>query len=81
MEEAQKDEERKAKAEQIKADLKRLAEGTSCTEQDERLVQSLLRFIGMPRAVVTCGIVYPEGTGQPFSIHSIAKQLLTAVEA
>jgi hypothetical protein len=56
--------------------LMNLASGNQSTEEDARAMQNLLRQKAYPRAVVTCGVVYLEGMGQPIDIHSCAKLIL-----
>lgn len=64
----------------IKERLELLATSTSSDDHDDRMVQMLLRKLGFPNAVVTCGVCYPEGKGQPLDIHTAAKQLLQAAK-
>jgi hypothetical protein len=44
-------------------------------------MQNLLRRVGFPNAVVTLGIVYLSGYGNPVDIHSTAKMMLEKVPA
>jgi len=64
--------------------LEGLANSTSSTEEDGKYMESMLRMMRFPRAVVVCGIVYLEGHGTmdspPTSIHSIAKTILDQYE-
>jgi len=66
----------------VKEWLDGLAGGTSSTDKDSRMMQSLLHRVGFPEAIVTCGIVYLAGKGTleapPTSIHSVVKMLLAA---
>lgn len=55
--------------------LSDLANAVISTESDSSKMQNLLRRIGFPKAVVTIGVVYPEGSGKPVSIHSMAKMI------
>jgi predicted butyrate kinase (DUF1464 family) len=65
----------------VKQWLEELASSTQSTEKDSRMMQNLLRRIGLHNAVVTCGIVYPSGYGMPLDIHSMARELLSKVSA
>jgi len=60
----------------VKEWLQDLAETNTSTEYDERMMQKLTRKCGFVNCVVTCGIVYLEGKGDPMSIHTIAKEIL-----
>lgn len=55
----------------------------SSGEKDWSKIEILLRKIGFPKAIVTCGIVYLEGKGTieapPTSIHTIATMLLSQI--
>lgn len=55
--------------------LDNLGGRNSSDETDDRAMQKLLRAKLFPRAVVTCGVVYFEGGGQPFPINEVANQL------
>jgi len=63
----------------IKDWLQELANSNTSTEKDDKAFQIILRRIGFPKAIVTCGIVYFEGQGTieapPMSINSVAKYL------
>jgi predicted butyrate kinase (DUF1464 family) len=63
----------------VKEWLEGLANSTQSTEKDSRMMQNLLRRIGLHNAVVTCGVVYPSGYGMPMDIHSMARELLSRV--
>jgi len=60
--------------------LEELAGNTQSSEHDSTKMVNLLRKVGFPQAVVTCGIVYLEGNGTidapPMSIHGMAKMLV-----
>lgn len=56
--------------------LEGLANSTSSSEDDSSIMESMLRRMRFPKAVVTCGVVYIEGRGRPTSIHSMAKMIL-----
>jgi len=60
--------------------LESLAKTDTSVEKDSAMMQNLLRKVGFPNAVVTCGIVYAEGHGTiefpPISIHSMAGMLV-----
>ncbi len=58
--------------------LNKVASTNQSTGDDDTQMQTLLRRAGFPKAVVTCGIVYTEGAGQPVDIHSTAKAILNA---
>ena len=60
----------------VKEYLEELATSNTSTEYDERMMQNLTRKCGFPNSVVTCGIVYLEGKGQPIDIHIIAREIL-----
>ena len=65
--------------------LERLSTANTSSETDSRIMQAVLRQTGLyPNAVVVMGVVYLEGKGTmknpPTSIHSVAKQILQAVE-
>ena len=60
----------------VKEWLEGLAGTNTSSEKDSSMMQSLLRRIGFSSAVVTVGIVYPEGHGQPLDIHTMAKMML-----
>ena len=60
--------------------IKRLAETTSSSEDDGRLIEKFLPLLGYNNARVVCGVVYMEGSGNPISIHSTAKMILDVVE-
>lgn len=66
----------------VKQWLEGLANGTSSTDKDSRMMQNILHRVNFPQAIVTLGIVYLQGRGTieapPTSIHSVAKMLLTA---
>lgn len=56
--------------------LTTLATTTTSTEGDSHVMERLLRMAGFPKAVVVCGIVYPEGKGMTISIHEMARLIL-----
>ena len=60
--------------------LKTIREADTSTEEDSRLMQTLLRQLGYPHARVVSGIVYAEGKGTidspPTSIHTWARVIL-----
>jgi hypothetical protein len=59
--------------------INRLATSDTSTEIDGVTFQNLLRELGFPKAIVTCGIVYLDGQGTieftPTSINAIAKTI------
>lgn len=55
--------------------LNELANGDTCTEEDERMMKATLNRIGV-NASVTCGLVYLRPPCQPLSIQQMAKELL-----
>jgi len=66
-------------------EVKRLADATSTTEQDDKIFQHILRVTNMfPQAVVIYGIVYLDGHGTleapPAPICDVASMLLKALE-
>lgn len=64
--------------------LEDLAGRNTSTGDDEMLMVDILRKIGFPAAVVTCGIVYVDGKGTieapPVSIQAMAKVIVSAEE-
>lgn len=60
--------------------LESLSNSISSTDDDALKIQNLMKNLGFPNCVVTCGIVYLDGKGTmenpPRSIHSIAKMIL-----
>ena len=60
--------------------LEGLAGKTSSSEEDAHCMQNILRQKAYPRAVVTCGIVYLEGYGQPVDIHTCARLILDSAK-
>lgn len=60
--------------------LEELASKNSCTDEDCKTMERILRKIGLPKAVCVLGIVYLEGQGTidapPLPINMIAKMLL-----
>ena len=61
----------------VKEWLRDLTNRNASTEYDDKYMQTLTRKYGFPNSVVTCGIVYLEGKGEPMSIHTIAREILT----
>ena len=59
----------------IKSWLTKLSNTNTSPEQDSTRMANLLKRMGFPKARVVVGVVYPEGKGQPVSIHSMAKML------
>jgi len=60
----------------VKEWLQLLATTDTSTEYDDHMMQTLTHKCGFPRSVVTCGIVYLEGYGEPIDIHTIAREIL-----
>ena len=56
--------------------IEQLADSDTSTEDDWGLMQTYLRRSGMPKAVVTYGVVYPEGYGMPLSINKMAEVVM-----
>jgi hypothetical protein len=60
--------------------LQKMAQADTTTEDDDELMQALLRHVGFKQARVVCGIVYLKGRGTldapPTSIRTVAKSLL-----
>jgi len=56
--------------------LEQLAASDTSTEDDWGMMQTYLRRSGMPKAVVTYGVVYPEGYGPPLSINKMAEVIM-----
>jgi len=57
--------------------LQGVARDATSTDADSAKLQALLHRCGFPTAVVTCGVVYLDGTqpGQPLSIQQVAQRL------
>ena len=66
--------------ESVKTWLNKLAAGSISEDRDNAIMQNILKRVGFPNAVVTCGVVYPLGSGQPKDIHSMAKELIEICE-
>jgi hypothetical protein len=64
------------KKQTVKEWLEELAKSNQSTDKDSLRMENCLKVIGFPSARVLLGIVYPEGSGQPVSIHSMARMLL-----
>ena len=64
--------------------LEQLATTSTSDERDDRKMQNLLRRVGYPGAICTCGIVYLKGHGTPdappMPIQPVAKQLVNTVK-
>ena len=58
--------------------IEQLAASDTSTEDDWGLMQTYLRMstMNMPKAVVTYGVVYPEGYGMPLSINKMAEVIM-----
>tara|TARA_R110002012_G_C11348284_1_gene579235 strand:- start:240 stop:458 length:219 start_codon:yes stop_codon:yes gene_type:complete len=58
--------------------LEKLADSDTSTEEDWGSMQTYLRMstMNMPKAVVTYGVVYPEGYGMPLSINKMAEVIM-----
>ena len=56
--------------------LGELVESSESTEEDGMMMQRYLRAIGFGKAIVTYGVVYPDGYGRPVSIQSMANLIL-----
>ena len=60
----------------IKEWLDKLAASDTSTMEDSQTMQNLLRQrVGLPKARVAYGVVYPEGHGHPVSIQWVAKTI------
>ena len=58
--------------------LNKLAASNTSTVEDSQIMQNLLRQrVGLPRAKVVYGVVYPAGHGRQVSIQAMAKKLLS----
>ena len=53
-----------------------LGKTNKSTDEDAAMMQQVLRRIGFPEAVVTCGIVYFDGKGENVDIHSMARTMV-----
>ena len=60
----------------VKEWLEGLAGTNASSDSDSTKMENVLRRIGFPQARVLVGIVYPEGSGQPLDIHTMAKMIL-----
>jgi len=60
----------------VKEWLQHLTTTNTSTEYDDKVMQTLTRKCGFTKSIVTCGIVYLEGYGDPMDIHTIAKAML-----
>ena len=56
--------------------LGELVESSESTEEDGMMMQRFLRAIGFRKAIVTYGVVYPDGDGRPVSIQSMASIIM-----
>ena len=59
--------------------LEDLASRDSSTGEDERIMLAIGKR-AFPNLVITCGVVYPEGTGRPLSIHQFAGMFVKALK-
>ena len=63
--------------------LKELAESNTSTQEDEGKMLGVLRKVGFNSVVITCGIVYLEGSGTPeappMPIQGIAGMILKSI--
>ena len=64
----------------VKEWLNNLANSNTSLESDNIKLENMLKRVGFPGAVVTCGIVYLSGSGQSESINYIAKDLVKICE-
>lgn len=64
----------------IKEWLTSIADVNESGDKDSKMMQNLLHRVGFPNAIVTCGVVYMTGYGNPVDIHSIARMMLKAGE-
>jgi hypothetical protein len=56
--------------------LKNMATSTMSNENDDKIMQSLIRRCGFPKGRVTCGIVYLDPGDAPLDIHTVAAEIL-----
>lgn len=68
--------ETQAKLETTKELLTRLSTSNASTDSDSLYIQSIMRKIGYPKCIVTLGIVYPAGYGEPIPIRDVAQTIL-----
>lgn len=63
--------------------LRKLAVADTTDQEDDELMQAVLRHIGFKQARVVCGIVYLKGKGTieapPTSIRAVARNILDRV--
>ena len=68
----------------IREYIEKMANSVSTVGSDDSQFQGILRHIGFPRAIVTCGIVYFEGNGTidapPAAISQVASMILKALK-
>jgi len=72
--------ETKLKEKTHKEYLTELAESDTCSEDQEKIILYWAYQLGFNNAVVTCGIIYPEGIGHAFSCNQFAKSVLKQLE-
>lgn len=60
----------------VKEWLEHLSTTNTSNDYDEKMMQTLTRKCGFPESIVTCGIVYLEGRGEPLDIHTMAREIL-----
>lgn len=53
-----------------------IAESNAISEIDEKILRYWAYKLGFNNAVITCGVVYPFGSGRPISGNSFAKVIL-----
>lgn len=57
--------------------IQKIALSSSTTEEDDKFVEYIARYLGLTKAVAVCGIIYPFGRGHPISVNQFAKYVLT----
>ena len=57
--------------------IQKIALSSSTTEEDDKFVEYIARYLGLTEAVAVYGIMYPFGRGHPISVNQFAKYVLT----
>ena len=60
--------------------LTEIANKNTISETDEKIVKYWALQLGFKNSVVTCGLIYPEGRGEAFSINSFAREIIKKIE-
>ena len=60
--------------------LQEIANKNTISDFEQKFLKYWGLEIGLKNIVITCGIVYPEGKGEPLSVHQFAKFILRYFE-